>query len=452
MGTARFGALARPGWAPRSQSFDPAELMTTTTTDQASPAQAMRGATRPAPSSRVAILAYYYPPANASGAQRPMRFAKYLPEFGFEPHVIAAAEESEGDRPAHARYVPDRASANCERAVRRAAWIQRWILPYDQKFAWKPYVVEAGAALLSAGDIDCIVSTAPPVTTHFAALELKRRFGVPWVADFRDPFYGNPMRVSRRSRWSDFVAERQVVNNADAIIANTETLGESLRQRYPGRANDIVVLMNGYDPEEPLGPASVPTREQKLLSHIGALYDGRKPDVIVQSFLRLIAAGKLNPREVKLDFVGPYHPTLPIGTGDTGELMSQGAMDCPGEVLPRDEANRKMAEADWLLLLDLNRTGDRLQVPAKVFDYVRVERPILAITYRDSPTERLLDQSGLRHVCIDPGAEDEQIDQKVIGFLRSGEPAGRLSAEFQRTYEARNQVSRLASLIERVRH
>lgn len=399
----------------------------------------------------VLIVAYYYPPTNASGAQRPSRFAKYLPEFGLAPRIVAFAEDETGAPAENATYVPNGQTATAEAAARRAGLYQRIVLPYDQQRPWAPHAALAGEQLIREHDVRCLVSTSPPVATHYAAMAMKRRTGVPWIADFRDPYYGNPMRTSLRSRWTDSMGEKSVVRHADALIANTETLGEELRKRYPSRAKDVIVLMNGYDPDEPLGPLAVPERAQKTLAHIGALYEGRKPDVIVDSVLRLVRAGKLDPALCKLDFIGPYHPSLNIGDGAGGELIGLGAMDCPGSTLPREEANRRMAEADWLLLLDLNHLGATLQVPAKVFDYVRVERPILAFTSEGSPTQRLLEQSGLRQCCIDPRTPPPEIDRNVADFLTSTEGAGELSAEFQTKFEARNQVAQLANLIHEVR-
>lgn len=399
----------------------------------------------------VLLLAYYYPPVNVSGAQRPSRFVRHLSHFGFDPHVVACGENASSERLDHAAYVPSRETAAAEPAARRAALHERLLLPYDQKRPWIPHSVFAAERIIREHDIRCIVSTSPPVATHYAALELKRRTGLPWIADFRDPYVGNPMRTSLRCRLFDSWGERTVLRGADAVIANTDTLGEAMRKRYPNRADDIIVLMNGYDPEEPIAPRPIPTgRTQKVLAHIGALYAGRKPDVIVDSLSRLIRSGNLDPSGVKLDFIGPYDPSLAIGTGTSGELMNMGVMECPGTKLPREDANRRMAEADWLLLLDLNHIGATLQIPAKVFDYVRVERPILAFSGSGSPTERLLGQTGLRHECLDPELPSDEIDRRVLAFLNSPAPAGELSPEFRHKFEARQQVAELARLIRRL--
>lgn len=95
-----------------------------------------------------------------------------------------------------------------------------------------------------------LISTHPPVVTHLVALVLKRRFGRPWIADFRDPLWGNPVRTSYRAGLIDLIIECLVVRHADAAIANTDASAAMLVSRYPELSDKISTIWNGLDPED----------------------------------------------------------------------------------------------------------------------------------------------------------------------------------------------------------
>jgi len=146
---------------------------------------------------------------------------------------------------------------------------------------------EAEAALMER-PVVAVVSTSPPVATHLVARRLKRRFGVPWVADFRDPLRGNPFRTRRWFFPYDALLERMLFRNADALIANTDTLAEMWNRRYPEFSGKMSVIWNGFDPEDRIAPAVKASRGRRVLAHVGTLYGGRHPGRVLSSLVRLI--------------------------------------------------------------------------------------------------------------------------------------------------------------------
>jgi glycosyltransferase involved in cell wall biosynthesis len=329
--------------------------------------------------------------------------------------------------------------------------IQR-VLPYNDQIPWASYAASAAGQLVSKIRPVAMLSTSPPVACHIAALWTKWRFGTPWIADFRDPFFANPLRPRKLSRPYEAILERLIVSNADAVIANTDSAAEILRHRYPGFERKIHTIWNGYDPKEALRALPLPKRDHKVLLHAGTLYAARHPNKLIGSLDRLIERGRINPDDIRLRLIGWQERTSEPWTQQPAfaALRSRGCLQLEGEV-PQEEAVREMAQADYLLLLDLNDTGISVQVPAKLFQYIRIGRPILAYTSAQSPCERILDKSGIPHINIQSGASEDRMDEGVASLFALPSEPSRPSAWFEEQFNAEMQTKTLASIIQAVR-
>jgi glycosyltransferase involved in cell wall biosynthesis len=398
------------------------------------------------------MFAYYFPPLNTSGAQRPFRFAKYLRRHHIRAHVITASAQEEGAPWKDVTEADDRMArsgkARLGALVGKA--IQR-VLPYNDEIPWASYAVSAAVRLVPAVRPVAMLSTSPPVAGHVAALWTKWRFGTPWIADFRDPFYGNPLRPRKLSRPYAASLEQLIVRNADAVITNTDSAAEVFRKRYPRFEQKIHTIWNGYDPEETLRASPLPKRDHKVLLHAGTVYAARHPKALIGSLARLIQRGRINPDGVRLRLVGWLEPTNEPWTQEPAfaALQSRGCLELESE-MPQSEAIREMAQADYLLLLDLNDTGMSVQVPAKLFQYIRIGRPILAYTAAQSPCERILAKCGTPHITIQSSASEDRMDESVAAlFDLPSEPIGP-SLWFEEQFNAESQTKTLASIIREV--
>jgi hypothetical protein len=387
------------------------------------------------PHSKVLLFAYYYPPQNLSGAERPARLAKYLPEFGYEAVPITADCATEESAAHHWSTS----------AFGKIGWaIERFLLPHRERLPWVPFAVAEAARLRRQHAPVAIISTSPPITTSVAALLAKVRFGIPWIADFRDPLHGNPFR----SAVYDSLLERAIFRHADHIIANTDAVAEGWRARYPQHRHKITTVWNGFDPEQPFGPAPLPERPCRLLAHVGGLYGGRTPKVLIDALERLFAAGALHPGGIRVEFTGQVEEHI---RDHCRPLIDRGLLSAPGLHLPKEDAARAVAEADYLLLIDTNATGASLQLPAKIFDYIRAGRPILAITNENSPTHRILVSSGVPNTCIFPADAPAVVDGKVIAFFAQPSTPVRASEWFWQTFDGKRQAETVARLITALR-
>jgi hypothetical protein len=139
----------------------------------------------------VLIFAYHFPPEEAIGGSRPFRFMKYLSRMGYACRVFTAADQARGNN-LNTEYVPDPFvnsprrghSWQLERAVRKVC------LPGEVGMQWSYRASRAARTYIRAHPSPCVklFSTFPPLGPHLAAWQLACSEGLPWIADFRDPF------------------------------------------------------------------------------------------------------------------------------------------------------------------------------------------------------------------------------------------------------------------------
>jgi len=171
--------------------------------------------------------------------------------------------------------------------------------------------------------------------------------------------------------------------------------------------------------------------------------------LLLASLDRLITAGRLAPTAVTVHLVGEMDPArIEEYSQPLERLRSLGSLWASGLRLSPAEANRHIAEADFLLLLDLNESGSSVQVPAKLFDYMCARRPILAFSGPDSPTSRILAASGVEHALLFPNMPEAQIDDLVMSFLKPGPRRSEANEWFWSQFDGISQAGQLAAILD----
>jgi hypothetical protein len=394
------------------------------------------------------LIANAFPPENLTGATRPYHFARYLREYGYEPIVIAGVCPDEPFvSPAVYRVpAPDQRgfALNAAAAVMKCL---RRVSPYEDRLSWIPYVVARGARMFASRPISVVFSTSPPISGHLAALELKRRFGIKWVADFRDPLVKNPFRSSARAAWCDAVVERLIFRHADAVIANTDTALENWRCQYPQWHKKMHLIWNGFDSLDAI-PVSRHKPGPRIVAHIGSIYGDRNPEQFLTALDRLQTSRALSADSVIVRLVGTFDlGRATLEREPYSSLIARGCLECTETAVAREAAQVTLAEADSLLLLDNGHRGVPLQVPAKLFEYIRTGKPVLVLTQRDAPCLRILERSGVPHVCIFPDSDETASQEMVLRFLALQRPSPP-QEWFNRTFDAKNRTQALAMIFD----
>jgi hypothetical protein len=396
------------------------------------------------------MISYYFPPANFIGASRPFRFAKYLRRMSYPVSVVTAdhAPDIPGWECVSRRPGQVKANRTVKIASRVCALTQR-LLPYNEQLPWLPHAVAAGSEIIRKHSARVVYSTSPPLVPHLAALVLKWRYGLKWIADFRDPLLGNTCRARRFASAYDSALEQLIFSQADLLTTVTDSIADSWRAKYPKWASKIQVMWNGFDPEEAIAAAAIPARPYKTIVHLGGMYAGRSPHRLLASLERLIQGGRLDPTTLRVRLVGSSdHDAVPLDRAPASTLVALGCLDCQNTAVPRPEAHRIMAEADYLLILEA--PDNTTTVPGKLFEYIPVGRPIMALTAENSPVDRILSRSGLEYACLYPGDTESTIDRKVLQFLGSASDPLTPSEWFRNEFDSSQQVLHLAALLNRL--
>ncbi|MBC7220190.1 glycosyltransferase [Candidatus Bipolaricaulota bacterium] len=365
---------------------------------------------------KVLLITYYFPPRPGVASLRLRGVAKYLPEYGWEPVILTAALPGEpeprfnvvqtsypGDVTARWKkklgLAPDNGfqkQIGIPRALResRASFTSKVInctkaiivYPDEQK-SWYPFAVSAGHDLLKRERFDALLSSSGPVTCHLIARELKRRHGIPWVADLRDLWTQNhyyPYGLLRRL--FERRLELKTLELADVLVTVSGPLAEELQSLH--RNKRVLAITNGFDPDE---VASVPLTKEFTITYTGQLYEGnRDPALLFQAVHELVADGTIDPLDIRIRFYGeaPYWLEQQVGHYQLGEIVSL------HHTVPRDVALTKQRESQVLLLLNRDDPRERGVYTGKIFEYLAAKRPILALGGPGGVVAQLLKETG----------------------------------------------------------
>lgn len=354
---------------------------------------------------KVLMITFHYPPSNtSSGGLRPLKFGKYLGEFGWDSSVLTVREAChESIDPALLAQIPAGITVHrpfCLDA--KAAFSVRGRYPAfitvpDRYVAWLPFGTRAAVRSVREEGIDVLYSTSPVPTAHLIGLATKRLTGVPWVADFRDPWVeteGSEVHGRMRQAF-ELRLEKLVVTHADRVLVTTPELGDYLAARYGADvARKIRVAYNGYDEDDFDSLAAQPAPASPFtILHAGLLHPDYRNPIPVLAGMQLCRQRGWLPDSARLEFLG-------VGAPEARARVAQmaadaGVADVVDAVVrvPYHVALERLAAASVLLLL---QGGDdtRMLIPAKAFEYLRTDRPIVALTGASSATARLVREFG----------------------------------------------------------
>lgn len=392
---------------------------------------------------KLLIIAHAFPPHPAPGSARAWRLYKYLPEFGYETYVVTA---SRPDKPqSRVTWVPVPAKDLAERVLRK------FFFPTDEDVLWTLPALRTAERLVAETAMDAVLSTVPYIQDHAIAYRLKKQFGLPWIADYRDPIIGNPFRrTTGIPGMVDRFLDAHFFATADQLVAVTDYVRKEWTQRCPEVTAKSAVIWNGYDPEEPITPQPIPSRPYRVIAHFGSFYEGRSPVIPLASALRLVRRGVLDPALFRFRLVGVLEPGIQASHRELfQQLTAMGCLELV-PVMPRPQALESMMESDSLMLADTNHAGIGHTVPAKLFEYIRVGRPILGLTTKGSPVENILAMSGVRFVTLSPEMDEPAIDARIFEFLKLKTDPADLSEQFLVEFNGRNQARTLAGLLDKM--
>lgn len=376
---------------------------------------------------RVLIITYYWPPSGGSGVQRWLKMSKYLPEFGWQP-VIYTTENAEYPiidlslekdiapnievirRPIVEPYTLYKKFLGIkkEETVKMgfihekekkkgwkenlSLWIRGNLFIPDARCWWVKPSVRYLKNYLQDHPVDAIISTGPPHSMHLIAMKLKKDLGIPWIADFRDPWteidYYNDLHLTPWADRKHHRLELEVLTQADKVV--TVAPDGARRLGRIGNRN-VRTIYNGFDRDDDVQtPVRLP--DTFTITYLGVLSKVQNPNNLWQAMAELIKEDSSFDKNLKINMIGQIDSTVVSSIDENGLTQHVNYSPC----IPHDQVSAAHRSSTLLLLLLMPDSEPRAKglVTGKLFEYMASGRPILCIGPENGDAARILRETG----------------------------------------------------------
>ena len=374
-------------------------------------------------SKKVLIVTYYWPPAGGPGVQRWLKFAKYLPEFGWEPIIYTPENPSYPlvdetlikEVPQDLKIVktniwePYQIAEKFSKSNKKFKGGQfdvgknqsfvsklsifirgNFFIPDARKFWVKPSI-KFLKEYLTENHIDTIVTTGPPHSLHLIGLELKKELpNLKWIADFRDPWteisYYKHLKLTSSSDKKHRQLEKSVFENADLTLATSYTDAENFRKN----GANAFCITNGFDKQETTEGSNPFLSAQKFtLSYVGVLEQLRNPENLWNAIYFLLNNNQDFADDFELKFVGRIDEII------LQQLKHLGIDHIVNNLgyLAHDESVNEMENSDLLLITNFPNESSKGIIPGKLFEYLATGKQIISFGPKDADVETILNKT-----------------------------------------------------------
>lgn len=354
------------------------------------------------------FIAFHYPPeSSSSGVLRTLKYSRYLLDSDWRITVIApeiTAYTETDDKlnkqiPEQVKVIRTPYFNTKQRLSIKGKYFSFMAIP-DTWIGWYPWAVRAAKKLANDDPFELVYSTSPHATSHVIAKSIANNYQLPWVADFRDPWYEEPPEpgTTRIQHYFARKMEYYTVKRADHIVTTTQKMCDDYRHRYSDIPTEkFSCIPNGYDEAD--FNFNVLKDEPYNDQHISILHAGlvngefRDPRPLLLALKQLIKEEAIPQELFKIRFIGAGDY---MNSPEIQSLISQPPLKQIVEILPRQpyaESIKSMLKADVLLLLQAS-TDTASLVPAKLYEYLRAGKPVLALAQPSAVTEILNSANG----------------------------------------------------------
>lgn len=378
-------------------------------------------------SGKILLISYTFPPIPYGGTYRALRLCRGFAEKNLECHVVTLNVYDDIpndynllDRVPDSIHIhrtpiidPWRSYQRIKQKYIDKPWFKiinkvvsfglRFMTFPDHMLFWVPFAVLKSRRVIKERGIDTILVSSPPDSSQLVGWILKKTSKVQWIADFRDPIYGNVAQVNliNPTRFPDKIHkrlllkyDRLITSTADTLVTNTETHAEYLHEEYG--CKNVHVIRNSFDPGdfENIGTEKYPVF---TISHIGSIYGKRNPDLLFAAVQQLVTEYAPKKLQLQINFVGLGGQSLRKSVEkyqltDYVNIIDQ---------VSHHQAIESMCRSHLLLLIKATGKWSRGQIPGKFFEYIGSRNLILCIGPQDSEVANIIWENKLGYVVED---------------------------------------------------
>lgn len=423
---------------------------------------------------KVLIIAYYWPPAGGPGVQRWLKFVKYLPDFGIQPHVyipenptypiidselekevsdkaiiikkkifepyaLASIFSKKNTNKISSGIIPNQRKQSLLQKM--FLWIRGNVFIPDARVLWVKPSIQFLEKYILENQIDTIITTGPPHSLHLIGLGLKEKLALNWIADFRDPWttigYHSELKLTVNSAQKHKKLESKVLNKANSILVTSATTKKEFQLLTK---KTIYVITNGYDVEQ---IEKVTLDEKFTLAHIGSFLSQRNPRILWKCLKELIKENKNFKEDFELKLIGAVSQEV---LDTIAEFRLEKYVNNLGYVSHK-EAVSQQRSSQVLLLVEIDSEITKSIIPGKLFEYMVSERPILALGPENSDFETIIKSTntGVFHLYD----EYDELKLTILEFYKKYKTQTlQVNAIGLQQYSRKNLTKQLAELIQ----
>lgn len=362
---------------------------------------------------KILIITYYWPPSGGSGVQRWMYFCKYLPLYNIQPVVITVDEKKASyksfdytfnekikDTEVYKtktseplRFYSWLISGDKHKAIpvgisdyKKPSFFQKisrairgnFYIP-DARKGWVKYAFRKASEIIQEQEITLVITTSPPNSSHFIGKKLKEKFGIKWIADFRDPwseiYYNKQLYRFKWAQKKDEKYEREILSTADFVLTIGPSMKDHLIKRGFINPDKIDYIYNGYDQDvfESLVPQK--DNEKFVITHIGVLGDNQPITSFLAAIKKFLTENKDAVHKIKLLLVGNVSEN---NVREIKEIIPEIAFELK-DYVPQQEAIRYMLNSNLLLNSLAVMDNSQMLISGKLMEYIATGNPIICL-------------------------------------------------------------------------
>ncbi len=424
---------------------------------------------------KVIIVSYYWPPSGGSGVQRWMYFAKHLVENGIEPIVVtinpenAAYSTFDNSLVKQVEHIETHhtsggfqilklysllKSGNTKKQIpvgdigdkkkssfdKLSAYIRANYFIPDARVGWNKKAIPEVEKIIKKEKIDFIITTGPPHSTHLIGLEIKNKYNIKWVADFRDPwtevYYNNLFKRTKKADLKDKTLEKTVLNSADIVLTVGPSMRKMLADKLPSNESKVHAILNGFDKEK-LSLIEGKRYPEFTIAHIG-IWTLQQANTEIVSALKLITSENKDWK-IRFVLVGNIHPEIIQNLENIPNLI----VDNRGKV-SHQEALQEMMNADLLLNCQADIPNSKLIISGKHMEYLATGNNMIVIGNKEGDAAELM--KGKEKARMISPKDVEELKNSIIHFYNQERKTPVYNVEMNQ-YNRKSTAKELAELL-----
>ena len=404
---------------------------------------------------KILIITYYWPPAGGPGVQRWLKFAKYLPDFGWKPAIFTPENPSyplidetlENEVPKDLEIIkakiwePYQLAEKLNKSNKKfkagqfdvgqnqswksklSIWVRGNFFIPDARVFWVKPSVKFLKKYLTENHFDAFVTTGPPHSMHLIGLALKNEFpNLKWIADFRDPWteisYYKHLKLTKSSDKKHRSLEQKVFENADVTLATSYSDAENFRKKG---ANSVCIT-NGFEVlSEDKNKVDIKS-DKFTLGYVGVLEQLRNPEILWKTLNEILSENVDFATDFKLKFVGKVDDKI------LNELENSALKNSILNIgyLPHEKSVLEMKNSSLLLITNFPQETSKGIIPGKIFEYLATGNQILSFGPKDADVAMILEKTNAgKHFGYE---EKENVKNYILSIYKNWK-SGKLQSE-----------------------